>query len=101
MPELPPTPPAARLDRSASTPLWRQLAADLRGRLDGGEFIRGFPGEVELGVQYSVSRHTVREALRLLRAAGVISTGRGRRPRLAADPVIAQPTGVARLSRVS
>jgi GntR family transcriptional regulator len=96
MPELPPTPPAGRLDRHASTPLWRQLAADLRDRLDGGEFTRGFPGEVELGLQYSVSRHTVREALRQLRADGVISTGRGRRPRLAEpDPVIAQPTGIA------
>jgi GntR family transcriptional regulator len=78
------------------TPLWRQLAADLRERLDGGEFTGGFPGEVELGLQYSVSRHTVREALRQLRADGVISTGRGRRPRLAApDPVIAQATGIA------
>lgn len=95
MPELPPT-PAARLDRHASAPLWRQLAADLRVRSDGGEFTHGFPGEVELGLQYSVSRHTVREALRQLRADGVISTGRGRRPRLAApDPVIAQPTGIA------
>ncbi|GAA4301577.1 UNVERIFIED_ORG: GntR family transcriptional regulator [Bacillus sp. AZ43] len=96
MPELPRIPPAARLDRHTNTPLWRQLAADLRDRLDGGEFTEGFPGEVELGLQYSVSRHTVREALRQLRADGVISTGRGRRPRLAAlDPVIAQPTGIA------
>ena len=96
MPELPSTPPAARLDRYARTPLWRQLAADLRDRSDSGEFTGGFPGEVELGRQYSVSRHTVREALRQLRADGVISTGRGRRPRLAtADPVIAQPTGIA------
>jgi GntR family transcriptional regulator len=96
MPELQPTSPAARLDRHSNTPLWRQLAADLRDRLDGGEFAGGFPGEVELGLQYSVSRHTVREALRQLRADGVISTGRGRRPRLAApDPVIAQPTGMA------
>ena len=97
MPEVPPFPPAARLDRGADTPLWRQLAADLRDRLDGGEFTGGFPGEVELGLRYSVSRHTVREALRQLRADGVISTGRGRRPRLAApDPVIAQPTGISR-----
>jgi GntR family transcriptional regulator len=91
-----PSPPAAPLDRSAGIPLWRQLAADLRDRMDGGEFIGGLPGEVELCLQYSVSRHTVREALRQLRADGVISTGRGRRSRLAApDPVIAQPTGIA------
>ncbi len=88
--------PAARLDRSVRTPLWRQLAQDLRDRLAAGEFAPDFPGEVELGLRYSVSRHTVREALRQLRADGVISTGRGRRARLAApDPVIAQPTGIA------
>ena len=87
---------AARLDRDAGTPLWRQLALDLRSRLDRAEFAHGLPGEVELGLQYSVSRHTVREALRQLRAEGVITTGRGRRPRLMGpDPVIAQPTGIA------
>ena len=84
-----------RLDRSAPTPLWRQLARDLGGRLDRGEFTDAFPGEIELGEQYAVSRHTVREALRQLRAEGAISTGRGRRPRIAApEPVIAQPTGI-------
>ena len=37
----------------------------------------------------------MREALRQLRAEGAISTGRGRRPRIAApEPVIAQPTGI-------
>ena len=86
---------AQRLDRTASTPLWRQLAEHLGERLDRGEFTGGLPGEIELGEQYAVSRHTVREALRQLRADGAISTGRGRRPRItAADPVIAQPTGI-------
>jgi len=96
MPEGRNASPTARLNRSSSTPLWRQLAHDLRSRLDRGEFTRGLPGELELGLYYSVSRHTVREALRQLRAEGVISTGRGRRPRLTApDSVIAQPTGIA------
>ena len=96
MPQLPVGPSATRLDRGADTPLWRQLAEDLRRRLDRAEFARGLPGEVEIGHQYSVSRHTVREALRDLSAAGVISTGRGRRSRLKdPDPFITQPTGVA------
>lgn len=96
MRDTPPDAPADRLLRGASTPLWRQLAEDLRRRLDRGEFAAGLPGEIELGLRYAVSRHTVREALRQLRAEGVISTGRGRRPRLTgADPVIAQPTGIA------
>ncbi len=96
MQETPLAPPAIRLDRTARTPLWRQLAEDLQRRLDRGQFADAFPGEVELGLQYAVSRHTVREALRQLRAEGVITTGRGRRSRLAgSDPVIAQPTGIA------
>lgn len=84
------------LDRTSGTSLWQQLAQDLRRRLDLGEFVGAFPGELELGQQYAVSRYTVREALRQLRAEGAITTGRGRRPRIAApEPVIAQPTGIA------
>ncbi|MGZ4659458.1 MAG: GntR family transcriptional regulator [Blastococcus sp.] len=88
--------PVDRLDRASAAPLWRQLLTDLRARLARGEFASGFPGELDLVDQYGVSRHTVREALRQLRDEGTISTGRGRRPRLAAaEPVIAAPTGVA------
>jgi GntR family transcriptional regulator len=86
---------AEQLDRAAPAPLWRQLLTDLRARLASGEFAVEFPGELDLVEQYGVSRHTVREALRQLRIDGTISTGRGRRPRLAAEPVIAAPTGVA------
>lgn len=93
---MPEFPLDSRLNRSASTPLWRQLAEELRGRLDRGEFAGGLPGEVELGLHYAVSRHTVREAFRQLRAESVISTGRGRRPRLTGpEAVITQPTGIA------
>jgi GntR family transcriptional regulator len=74
--------------------MWRQLEADLRVRLEAGEFVSSLPGEWELAEQYGASRHTVREALRQLRADGTISSGRGRRPRIA-PAVIAQPTGVA------
>ncbi len=97
MTRLPSVPaPHGALDRAAGAALWRQLAADLRARLERGEFTSGLPGELELGEHYAVSRHTVREALRQLRTDGVITTGRGRRPRLARpDPVIAQPTGTA------
>jgi GntR family transcriptional regulator len=66
--------------------LWVQLLADLRRRLAGGAFTRHFPGELELVAEYQVSRHTVREALRVLRDEGVVVAGRGRPPRLA-DPV--------------
>jgi GntR family transcriptional regulator len=84
-----------QLTRAAGTPLWRQLLVDLRARVDGGEFAGGFPGELDLVDQYGVSRHTVREALRHLRADGVLDVSRGRRARLATpDTVIEQPTGI-------
>jgi GntR family transcriptional regulator len=83
------------LNRSSSVPAWRQLQTDLLRRLEAGEFIDALPGEFELAEQYGVSRHTVREALRELRAEGTISSGRGRRPRIAAaDAAIVQPTGI-------
>ena len=83
------------LDRSSGVPAWRQLQADLLRRLEAGEFVDALPGEFELAEQYEVSRHTVREALRQLRAEGTITSGRGRRPRIAAaDTTIVQPTGI-------
>jgi GntR family transcriptional regulator len=88
-------PPSVRLERTAGTPLWQQLLTDLRGRLERGDFTAGFPGELDLVEQYSVSRHTVREALRHLRAEGLLTVTRGRRARLSTpEPVIQQPTGI-------
>ncbi len=80
------------MDRTAAVPLWQQLLTDLRARLAGGEFTIDFPGELALVEQYSVSRHTVREALRHLRTEGVVTAARGRRPRLAPAEV-EQPLG--------
>ncbi len=71
-----------QLDRSGG-PLWAALLADLRERLAAGEFDDAFPGELALVEQYGVSRHTVREALRHLRAEGTVTAARGRKPRLA------------------
>ncbi len=67
-----------RPDRAGGTPLWTQVSDDLRRRIATGEFAAGFPGELSLTEQYEVSRHTIREALRVLRAEGVVSSGRGR-----------------------
>lgn len=91
----PTTPVTRRLDKGATAPLWQQLLSDLRHRLASGEFgSSGFPGELLLVEQYGVSRHTVREALRRLRAEGLVSVGRGRRSRVTAEGVIDQPTGI-------
>lgn len=66
------------LDRASGTPLWAQLEEDLQRRLADGAFDATFPGEHELAGEYGVSRHTVREALRRMRAAGVVDSTRGR-----------------------
>lgn len=84
---------ARSLDRARHDPLWSQLLADLRRRLDAGEFADAFPGELALVGEYGVSRHTVREALRRLRDEGTVVAGRGRSPRLAEPTEIRQPLG--------
>ncbi|HSK53691.1 MAG TPA: GntR family transcriptional regulator [Jiangellales bacterium] len=82
------------LDRSAQEPLWAQLEADLRRRLDDGDFAGSFPGEHALVRDYGVSRHTVRQALRALRADGLVTARRGRESRLGPAAEIEQPLGV-------
>ncbi|GLY28208.1 GntR family transcriptional regulator [Kineosporia sp. NBRC 101731] len=85
---------AAAIDRADPLPLWAQVHADLRKRLNDGQFTEGFPGEMALVEAYDVSRHTVREALRRLRDEGVVIAGRGRRPRVAEGTRrITQPLG--------
>jgi GntR family transcriptional regulator len=87
-------PAAARpLDRRSPLPLWAQLRDDLHRRLAAGGFDDAFPGELALVAEYGVSRHTVRSALRELRADGLVVAERGRRPRLAGQATITQPLG--------
>ena len=71
-------PGRAVLDRSSPLPLWAQITADLRDRIVGREFAQRFPTEAELMGDYGVSRHTVRESLRRLRADGLVVAERGR-----------------------
>jgi len=66
------------LDRTAPEPLWAQVGDDLRRRCASGHFSGGVPGELTLCVEYGVSRHTIREALRSLRSDGTILSQRGR-----------------------
>lgn len=83
------------LARSAGKPLWAQLRADLLRRLEGGEFHEVFPGEHDLVAEYHVSRHTVREALRQLRAQGLVTAQRGRLSRFTATRPLEQKVGEA------
>lgn len=81
------------VDRASALPLWAQVHADVRRRLDDGEFTDAFPGELTLVTEYAVSRHTIREALRRLRSDGIVVAERGRAPRVAQPRVIEQPLG--------
>ncbi|MEE8601524.1 GntR family transcriptional regulator [Euzebya tangerina] len=81
------------LDASADIPLWQQVLTDLEARLDAGEFTTRFPTDRELVERYGTSRHTVREAVRHLKARGVIERERGRGSVVTAPSGIAQPMG--------
>lgn len=67
------------LDRSSPLPLWAQLEAELRRRVESGEFDDGpFPTDLQLTQDYEVSRHTAREAVRHLNKTGLLKRERGR-----------------------
>jgi len=65
--------------RRSGTPLYLQVARKLKDEIVGGEFPVGsqLPTEDELCRRFSVSRYTVREALRLLRDDGLVSSRQG------------------------
>lgn len=69
----------ALLDAASRKPRYQQLADDLRAAIARGDFAAPdeFPTEAELCARYSVSRFTVREALRALQAEGLIARKRG------------------------
>jgi len=87
------TGPTRRPAGRTKAPLWQQVRDDLRARLEADEFAGSFPGEHELRAQYGVSRHTVREALRGLRAEGLVTAARGQRPHPVTEAFIEQPLG--------
>ena len=62
------------LDRSV--PVWPQIAADLRRRLDAGEWGPGerFPGTVTLAAEYEVAQSSIQKAVVRLREEGRLRT---------------------------
>lgn len=75
--------------RATITPRYQRVADDLTKRIGSGKYPVGgyLPTEMELCRQYGISRHTVREALRQLRDAGLIS----RRRRIGTEVVARMP----------
>lgn len=54
------------------------VAADIRGRILSGDLDDGLPTEMVLLEEFSVSRPTLREALRILETEGLVRTRRGK-----------------------
>ena len=65
--------------RQVRTIRYRDIAADLRRRVDEGEFAAGrlLPSESALSATYSASRVTIRKALEDLRSEGLVDSRQG------------------------
>jgi GntR family transcriptional regulator len=62
-----------------AVPPWQRIAADLRGRIESGEFPPGapLPSLTALSADYGVSTSTARKAVASLRAAGLVESVKG------------------------
>ena len=65
---------------SSRVPLYRQISDNLLVGIGEGKFPVGtfLPGELELIDRFDASRHTIREALRVLEDMGLVKRQRGR-----------------------
>src|SRR2546421_196451 len=66
------------LEPSSPLPLYHQLERVLAERITEGRYRDGFPGDLELASEFSVSRGTVRQALDRLARSGLIVRLQGR-----------------------
>ena len=66
-------------DASSSAPLYRRVVQTLKQEIVSGVYPvdSQLPTEGELQTRFKVSRHTIREALRELRAAGLVASRQG------------------------
>lgn len=67
------------LDPHSGVPLYRQLAAALRARIEAGEWPPGalLPSQARIGYDYDVGKATVQKAVDALRTEGLITVERG------------------------
>lgn len=61
------------------SPLYQQIAEDLRTKIESGELAQGsqLSTEIELMERYTASRNTVRDAIKLLTTRGLVETRAG------------------------
>lgn len=57
---------------------WRRVADALRGGIADGSLVGQLPPEAELAERHGVNRHTVRRAIAMLAAEGILRAERGR-----------------------
>lgn len=85
---------------SASTPLYRSIAADLRAEIERGDYDdAALPSENDLAARYGVSRGTIRQSFAFLRATGVVSSRRGARRQVRNGPRVQSMTELLSFSR--
>ena len=80
-----------------ANPMYRQIAEDLRGQVESGDLEPGqqLRTEIELRDQYGASRNTIRDAIKLLIAWGMVETrpGQGTFVMRKIEPYITTLTG--------
>lgn len=69
-----------RVDPESATPVYLQVAAFIRVRIESGELQpdRPVPSESTLEQEYGVARGTARKAIAVLRDEGLVITVKGR-----------------------
>ena len=67
------------IDRESPVPPSRQIADELRRRIESGQIPPGrrIPSLTELEQEYDVARDTLRKAVQILKDAGLVYTVRG------------------------
>jgi GntR family transcriptional regulator len=87
------------------TPMYQQIADDLRARIEAGALASGtqLPTETELQDTYNASRNTVRDAIKRLTGAGLVETrpGQGTVLSAAANTGFGGGEGATYLSQVN
>lgn len=85
------------IDRTSGIPAYRQVADDIRAKIETGKYPPGaqLPSERDLVDAYSVSRPTIRDAIGLLRSEGLVVAEHGR------GVFVRAPASMVRLSRLS
>jgi len=68
------------IDPGIAEPVYRQVAAVIRGRIESGEIPpgRAVPSESQLMGEFGIARETARKAVRVLRDEGLVEIVQGR-----------------------